>query len=140
MNDFLHRSGLFPLEEYENCISIKLIKCGKPPHLFTKHEIEEEMQKADDRVHNQLVIDEDGYAKVIKDEGYGYLFPVKHESWDAGNIYVGKYSKLLTLDDDYISSLQGWLSYLKTGRKKYMDYVHDNKNEEEPLNEIKEYY
>jgi len=98
------------------------------------------MQKADDRVHNQLVIDEDGYAKVIKDEGYGYLFPVRHESWDAGNIYVGKYSKLLTLDDDYISSLQGWLSYLKTGRKKYMDYVHGNKSEEELVNEIKRYY
>ncbi|WP_407309837.1 protein kinase domain-containing protein [Desulfosporosinus sp. SB140] len=140
INNFLHQSGQLPLEEYENCISIKLIKCGKPTHLFTKHEIEEEMQKADDRVHNQLVIDEDGYAKVIKDEGYGYLFPVRHESWDAGNIYVGKYSKLLSLDDDYISSLQGWLSYLKTGRKKYMDYVHDNRNEEELLDEIKQYY
>lgn len=140
INDLLYQNGLFPLEEYENCISIKLIKCGKPAHLFTKDEIKEEMQKADDRVHNQLVIDEDGYAKVIKDEGYGYLFPVSHESWNAGNIYVGKYSKLFTLDDDYISSLQGWLSYLKTGRKSYMDYVHDNKNEGELLKEIKKYY
>ncbi len=140
INNFLHQRGLFPLEKYENCISIKLIKCGKPTHLFTKDEIKEEMQKADDRVHNQLVIDENGYAKVIKDEGYGYLFPVRHESWNAGNIYVGKYSKLLTLDDDYISSLQGWLSYLKTGRKRYMDYVYDNKNEEELLSEIKKYY
>ncbi len=140
INNFLYQNGLFPLEEYENCISIKLIKCGKPTHLFTKHEIAEEIQKADDRVHNQLVIDEDGYAKVIKDEGFGYLFPVRHESWDAGNIYVGKYSKLLTLDDNYISSLKGWLSYLKTGRQKYMDYVYGNRNEEELLNEIKKYY
>ncbi len=140
INNYLHQNGLPLLEEYDNCISIKLIKCGKPTHLFTKDEIGEEMQKADDRVHNQLVIDEDGYAKVIKDEGYGYLFAVRHESWNAGNIYVGKYSKLLTLNDDYISSLQGWLSYLRTGRKKYMEYVHDNKNEEEVLNDIKKYY
>lgn len=140
INNFLHQRGLLNLEEYKNCISIKLIKCGKPTDLFIKDEIKEEMQKVDDRVHNQLVIDEDGYAKVIKDEGYGYLFPVSHESWDGGNIYVGKYSKLLTLDDDYISSLQGWLTYLETGKRKYMDYVHDNKNEEELLNEIKKYY
>lgn len=140
INNYLHQSGMHSLEEYENCISIELIKCGKPTHLFTKQEIEEEMRKADDRVDNQLVIDEYGYAKVIKDEGYGYLFPVRHEGWNAGNIYVGKYSKLSTLDDDYISSLQGWLLYLKTGRKKYMDYVHDNRNEEELLKEIKKYY
>jgi len=98
------------------------------------------LRKADDRFSNQLVIDEDGHAKVIKDDGYGYLFPVRHESWDAGNLYVGKYSKLTTLDDDYIASLQGWLLYLKTGRKQNMDYVHENANEEEFLEEIKKYY
>ena len=66
--------------------------------------------------------------------------PVRHESWDAGHMYVGKYSKLSTLDDNYISSLQGWLLYLKTGRTQYMDYLHENTNEEELLKEIKEYY
>lgn len=56
------------LEEHESCFSIKLIKSGKPTHLFTKQEIEEEMIKADDRFSNQLVIDEGGYAKVIKND------------------------------------------------------------------------
>ena len=55
-------------------------------------------------------------------------------------MYLGKYSKLSTLDDNYISSLQGWLLYLKTGRTQYMDYLHENTNEEELLKEIKEYY
>lgn len=140
INQILNQNNLCSLDEFENCFSIELIKCGKPSHLFTKQEIEEEMRKADDRVHNQLVIDEDGYARVIKDEGYGYLYPVRHESWNAGNGYVGKYSKLSTLYDDYISSLQGWLLYLKTGRRQYMDYIRDNQDEEELLNEIRKYY
>ncbi len=140
ISEFLKENNLQDLEEYESCFSIKLIKSGKPTHIFTKQEIEKEMRKADDRFSNQLVIDEDGHAKVIKDDGYGYLFPVRHESWDAGNLYVGKYSKLTTLDDDYIASLQGWLLYLKTGRKQNMDYVHENANEEEFLEEIKKYY
>ena len=140
INQILYQDGLCPLEEYENCISIEFIKCGKPSHLFSKQEIGNEMRKADDRVNNRLVIDEDGYARVIKHDEFGNLYPVRHESWHAGNIYVGRYSKLSTLHDDYISSLQGWLLYLKTGRGQYMDYVHDNQDEEELLNEISQYY
>ena len=123
INQILDKSGLLILDEDENYISIEVVKCGKSSHLFTKQEIENEMRKADDRVNNQLVIDENGYAKVIKNEGYGYLYPVRHETWDAGNIYVGKYSDLSTLNDDYISSLQGWLAYLESGKTQYIDYV-----------------
>lgn len=140
ISSILKDNDLAELDEYENCFEIELFKGGKPIHLFTKEEIEEEMRKADDRFNNQLVIDEYGYAKVIKNNGFGYLFPVRHESWHAGNIYVGKYSRLSTLEDDYISSLQGWLLYLETGRKQMMDYVHENRNEEELLKEIKKFY
>lgn len=140
VSEFLKENNLLPLEEYETWFSIKLMKIGKPIHLFTKQEIEEEMRKADDRFSNQLIIDENGYAKVIKKDEYSYLFPVRHESWNAGNMYVGKYSKLYNLEDDYISSLQGWLLYLETGRKQYMDYIHENTNEEDLIKKIKEYY
>ena len=140
INEILHQKDLSVLDKYENFISIELIRCGKPSHLFSKQEIEEEMRKADDRVNNQLVIDEDGYAKVIKDNEYGLLYPVRHESWHAGNNFVGKYSNLSTLTDDYISSLQGWLLYLQTGKKQYMDYVHDNIDEEDLIKKIREYY
>lgn len=68
------------------------------------------------------------------------MFPVRHEPWDAGKNYVGKYSDLLTLNDEYISSLQGWLLYLQTGRKQYIDYVRENVDEEGILAEIGEYY
>lgn len=138
--EILEENNLSALEEYETCFSIKLVRVGKPTHLFTKQEIEAEMKQADDRFNNQLVIDGNGYAKVIKNNSYGYLYPVRYESWDSGNMYVGKYSKLLTLDENYISLLQGWLLYLKTRRTQYMEYMHENTNEEELLKEIKEYY
>ena len=136
----LENNNMAPLESYEHCFSIQLVKIGKPSHLFTKKEIEDIMRSADDRLSNQLVIDEDGYARIISDNTSGYLYPVRHESWDAGNVYVGKYSKLSTLDDNYISSLVGWLSYLETGRKQYIDYVDATKDEKELIRKINEYY
>ena len=140
MQKILENNNLASLESYEHCFSIQLIKIGKPSHLFTKKEIEGIMRSADDRLSNQLVIDEDGYARIISDNTSGYLYPVRHESWDAGNVYVGKYSKLSTLDENYISSLVGWLSYLETGRKQYIDYFDDTKDEKELIQRIKEYY
>lgn len=116
INEILYQRNLSTLDKYENFISIELMRCGKPSHLFTKQEINEEMRKADDRVNNQLVIDENGYAKVIKNNEYGLLYPVRHESWHAGNNFVGKYSNLSTLNDEYLLSLQGWLLYLQTGK------------------------
>lgn len=126
--------------EYEFYFSIQLKKCGKPTHLFTKSEIKEIMSLADDRNNNMLVIDENGYAKIIQDTNEGVLYPVAHEEWDAGNNYVGKYSSLSTLDNDYIASLQGWLIYLQTGESIYMDYVDENTNVEKLIEEIMKYY
>ena len=140
ISKILKQNNLIDLGKHQDFFSIKAIRCGIPKHLFTKQEIEMAMRNADDRFNNQLVIDEEGYAKVIRNDGHGALYPVRHESWNSGNMYVGKYSSLTTLDDDYISSLQGWLLYLKTGKPEYMDYVHDNRNEEELIQEIKTYY
>jgi hypothetical protein len=139
INDKCIENG-FDLPRYENYFSIQLKRCGKPTHLFTKSEIEEAMRSADDRKGNMLVIDENGCAKVIQDTNNGFLYPVRHESWDAGNMYVGKYSKLSTLNDNYLSSLQGWLTYLETGKNVYMDYVHENSNVEGLIKEINKYY
>ncbi len=112
----------------------------KPTHLFTKEELKNAMQKADDRVHNQLIIDEDGYIKVIRDYGYGYTYPVSHESWDAGNCYVGKYSNLSTLDEDYMAALDAWQTYLITGEHVRTDFVPNDVDESELIKEIKKYY
>lgn len=130
-------SGKYDTYQY---FSVSLCKAGKPTHLFTKSEIEQEMRNADDRITNQLVINENGEAKVIKYEENGKLYPVRCESWDAGNLYVGKYSSLSSLDENYIACLQGWLRYLQTGQRTYMDIVDENQGEESLIAEIKEYY
>lgn len=103
--------------------SVGMRKNGIPKHLFTREEIGEAMRRADDRVNNVLVIDEDGYAHVISDVYRAHSYPVRHESWDAGNCYVGKYSDLCTLDDMYLQSLEGWYDYLIHGRRVRKDYI-----------------
>lgn len=136
----IESNGYTSADIYHEYFDIELIRNGKPSHLFTKDEIEIQMRNADDRINNVLVIDEDGYAHVVEFNEAIYLYPVRHESWQAGNIYVGKYSSLATLEDDYISSLQGWLDYLTYGKHVYMDYVRDNNNEEILLSEIRKFY
>ncbi len=130
-------------EGFEDVISyctVNIIKTSNPTHMFTKDEIEKVMREADDRFHNTLVIDEDGYAKIVQGSEVSHSYPVRHSSWNAGNVYVGKYSSLSTLDDNYIMSLQGWLSYLKNGRSITMDYIHSNCDEKSLLDEINQYY
>ena len=133
-------NGMNAPAEMDSLFDLNLIKAGKPTHQFTKSEIAEAMRNADDRYDNKLVIDENGYAHVIQDTAIGILYPVSHETWAAGNVIVGKYSKLFYLDDDYISSLQGWLDYLQTGHRVYMDHVLKNSNETELIKAISEYY
>ena len=120
--------------------SVNIVKRNTPAHMFTKDEIERVMREADDRFHNTLVIDEDGFAQIVQGSKLSHSYPVRHSSWDAGNVYVGKYSSLSTLDDNYIMSLQGWLIYLKSGNSITINYMHDNCDEESLLNEIQTYY
>ena len=117
-----------------------LIQNQKPSHLFTKEEIRELMRNADDRHNNKLVIDEDGYACLIQDHNLELLYPVSHETWIAGNNYVGRYSPLSTVESDYVDSLYCWLDYLKTGRHQTCDYHRNVKNVKELITEIKKYY
>ena len=139
-DDILRAEGLYEEDDFHMYFQIELCRINKPSHLFTYEEIQELMRNADDRTSNRLVIDENGFAQIISTEEIGYTYPVYHESWDAGNNYVGKYSSLLTAKDDYVSSLQGWLLYLKTGRAHYIDYIRPQQDVEELINEIKTYY
>lgn len=122
--------------------SIDLHKMQQPSHLFTKSELEITLKTGDDSKNNVLVIDADGYAHLIEDkENQRSQYAVTHESYNAYNNYVGKYSTLNHLDDEYISSLQGWLRYLKTGSSVYVDYVDvDNNDENNLIQEINKFY
>lgn len=118
----------------------KLKKESTPSHLFTEKEIEVLMRNADDEVDNKLVIDEDGYAHTIQDPQQGHLYPVAKETWCAGNVYVGKNSKLSDLHDSYLLCMHLWLDYLKTGQHMYSDlYVPDNELKN-VIEEVKKFY
>lgn len=132
----------FGIEENEYCHypQVGLIKGEiKPSHLFTESEIRDLMREADDRNDNTLVVDVDGTARIIPNRCTESIFPVRTETWDAGNVYVGKYSSLLDARPAYIRVLNGWLRYLKTGKSQYIDFA-ENYNEEELLSDIRDYY
>lgn len=124
----------------EKWVSTKIRKSGRPDHLFTKQEIEEVMRTADDRRNNQLVIDENGYAKIISGHSLGTLYPVYQETWCAGNNYVGKYSSLCTIDEDYLHMVQGWYDYLLTGESQHVDWVDPELKVEDIIRKIQEFY
>src|SRR5699024_8882177 len=138
----LKQEGITISDEYKNTFTIGFIKSSKPSNLFTIREIERVMFKADDRVANRLVVDEEGHVKILEDNHTRncYLYPVSLESLRARNLYVGKYSNLNTLNNNYIMLLQGWLDYLQNGRHQYIDYLQFNTNEESLISEIKKYY
>lgn len=138
----LHKNGLMISEEGRKYFSIFPIGSKKPLHLFTKKEIESAMRNADGRVDNQLVIDEDGYAKIIEGRfEYIEVYPVRSELWTAGDVYVGKYATPPMLDDIYYNMLRGWLSYLKTGRAQYAGDLWDfDYDERDLIQKIEMYY
>lgn len=64
----MSKAGLEGIEYYRQYFEISVRRDGMPKHLFTKAEIEALMRNADDRNNNGLVIDENGYARIISDE------------------------------------------------------------------------
>jgi hypothetical protein len=122
-DDYLSKAGLEGIEYYRQYFEISVRRDGMPKHLFTKDEIEALMRNADDRNNNGLVIDENGYARIISDEENTSLYPVHIETWGAGNNYVGKYSKLYALEESYKFCLYGWYWYLVTREVQYVDFL-----------------
>ncbi|MGN0508274.1 MAG: hypothetical protein ACI4GX_03490 [Ruminococcus sp.] len=118
----------------------ELKRNGKPSHLFNQDEIKDLMQNADDRNNNMLVIDENGYAKIIQDINLGFYYPVRLESWITGNNYVGKYSKLTNLEDTHLLALEGWYEYLERGISIYKDYIKHKYKTEELIERILSFY
>lgn len=108
----------------EDCapyLRVHINKLTTPEHLFSRKEIEHLMRNADDRLNNTLVINVDGYAHLIQDTSHAIFFPLRNETWCAGNNYVGKYSQLGDLDSAYHYCLSKWLEYLKSGEEQLME-------------------
>ena len=138
--EYLNSGEVEEVDDYCEYFSISFQRGGIPKHLFEKSEIENLMKNADDRYNNRLVVDENGYAKIIRDDEKSMLYPVRLEGWNAGNNYVGKFSKLCVLDEAYECCLHGWLEYLKTGQEQYIDYLPETIEEDELIFQIKKFY
>ncbi len=92
---------------------IHIRRIGNPSRMFSKKEIKKLMEEADDRVNNTLVIDGDGYARMVQEGDSTALYPVVHETWCSRKNYVGKYSRLSDLDSAYHYCLAKWCDYLE---------------------------
>ena len=125
---------------YEQIFNVGIQRLSKPSHLFTYEELEMQLRNGNDSKDNRLVIDADGYVKLIEECAYLQLYPVRFEEYCAYNNYVGKYANLTDLNDEYIMCLQGWLLYLESGKTVYMDYKHKENNIEKLIEEIRKFY
>lgn len=118
---------------------IDIIRKSKPSHLFTFDEIKNLMANADDSKNNKLVIDENGYARIITIPGPTYLYPVSIETWCAGKGYVGQNSSLSNAETAYHLCLSLWLDYLNTNKKQYDDW-YKQIDVDKTIEKIKEHY
>lgn len=109
--------------EHFSCFSLKWRRIAPPSHLFTREELFTALRNADDRLGNVLVIDEEGFAHVLPNDGTvaSDSYPVVHESFGAYHNYVGKYSYVGSYEQHYIDSLACWRDHLRTGLRIYCD-------------------
>lgn len=129
-------------QEINICFSIELFRIKPPVHIFTENEIREVLRAGNDFRNNRLVIDEDGYVRLIEGGLYYelYQYPVAQETYCAGNNYVGQYANLDNLNEVYLGLLDGWLQHLQTGRRYDIDCYEYDENAEKMIEKIKKYY
>ncbi|MEA5096226.1 MAG: hypothetical protein VB128_14830 [Sedimentibacter saalensis] len=131
----------YDIPETNYSFNIIMKRIYAPSHLFTKQEIEDVLRSGDDELNNVLIVDEGGYVKLLQDSKIKLYerdtYSVINETYCAFNNYVGRYSPLYHLDDEYISCLEGWLEHLEREESVYKDYYNKNRNVEELKNEIK---
>lgn len=121
-------------------VSIVAHQEGKPTHLFTEEEIKAVMAAGDDSKNNRLVIDEEGYPRLIQDVDNGSLYPVYQETWCSEMKAVGPTSSLSEAHDSYVTCMNCWLDYLKSGVTIYADMYYSDSNIDEVINKVKAEY
>jgi len=119
-------------------ITIETKRLGRPSHLFTFEEVRDCMLEADDRKGTRVVVDEDGYVKVLEGQHREYeLYPVYGTFFNPYNNYVGKYSDFPMRKDTYEDLLFGWERYLQMGEPQ-KDGVWDyQRTDQDVLNSIR---
>lgn len=113
------------------------------PRRFTREELETVIAPGDDRKYNALVLDLQGYFRLLPRLEVTALTPiaVRHETFCAGNGYVGGRAaadeKFLNLM--YRCTLESWVEHLQTGAVNiFNDELVGKKKEEELWEKVEE--
>ncbi|WP_108073520.1 hypothetical protein [Heyndrickxia sporothermodurans] len=108
--------------------------------VITRQQLKNVLINGDDNVSNSLVIDYEGMPKLIqlvnRTPSAIEEYPVRFETFAAGNGYVGSISDLNHLETTYQALLEAWAMHITTGRSFYRDCVSGENTEEELIDEI----
>lgn len=114
INDLCCKNGY--IEAPYEAFSIIPMRNAHPTHMFNRDELKDILLNADDRCLNTLVVDDDGYLKMITDRSIAWKYAVEVRTFDRYTRSVGKYSNIENIDEIYKEVLTYWLYYLKNGR------------------------
>lgn len=121
-------------------IAHRITKPSNP--IFTREEISNVLRSGNDNHSNSLVIDYQGNPKLVPLIDRTPLslkeYPVRFETFQAGNGYVGPHEDLTHLDTTYLALLEAWELHIITGRSIYRDYVSGELSEDELKTNIME--
>lgn len=107
----------------EPSIEINFYRVNKPQQkYFSKEELHNVLKAGDDSKNNSLVVDFDGYVKLVDFGKNEHKNAVRYETFIAGNGYVGEAWTEEQLNDVYESLLQGWHRHLNRNGTVYVEY------------------
>lgn len=108
--------------------------------IFTREQLRDVLLNGNDNYTNSLVIDYDGYPKLIPWVNISNVnkYPVRFENFQAGNGYVGSHASLNGIEKTYLALLEEWGLHLETGRSLYRDYDSVQQSEEQIKTKIME--
>ncbi len=114
------------------------IKRETKPHRFTKAELKEVIAADTDKYHNTLILTLDGYFELWSPKDAQKLYSpiaVRHESFVAGNDYVGKQAALDNgfINQTYLTMLEGWVTHLMNFELDVYQDDYDGKKTESQL-------
>ncbi len=111
------------------------IKRETKPRRFTKAELKEVIAADTDNYHNTLILTLEGYFELWSPQDArkpSSPIAVRHESFVAGNDYVGKQAALDNgfITQTYLTMLEGWTTHLMNFELDvYQDYYDGKKTE-----------
>lgn len=121
----------------EPYVVIRSHRINKPQQkIFTREQLRNTLQNGDDSVTNSLIIDKEGYIRIVPFEiARDADYPVRFETFSARQGYVGSDYHTHEIEEMYMTLLGGWAEHLASGIGVYRHYL-TVETEEELLKKI----